>query len=125
MERRDEEKFAEITNSITMNNLKKIIDEKGYSKEKVATSIGIAESTIYNYIARERTPYLNTLISLADFFNTSLDYLVDLTDNPIKVDDIDFINKDPELNQLMQNIMSLPKDKRELVIAYVRGLLNS
>lgn len=125
MERRDEEKFAEITNSITMNNLKKIIDEKGYSKEKVATSIGIAESTIYNYIARERTPYLNTLISLAEFFNTSLDYLVDLTDNPIKVDDIDFINKDPELNQLMQNIMSLPKDKRELVIAYVRGLLNS
>ena len=125
MERRDEEKFTEITNSITMNNLKKIIDEKGYSKEKVATSIGIAESTIYNYIARERTPYLNTLISLAEFFNTTLDYLVDLTDNPIKVDDIDFINKDPELNQLMQNIMSLPKDKRELVIAYVRGLLNS
>lgn len=125
MERRDEEKFTEITNSITMNNLKKIIDEKGYSKEKVATSIGIAESTIYNYIARERTPYLNTLISLAEFFNTSLDYLVDLTDNPIKVDDIDFINKDPELNQLIQNIMSLPKEKRELVIAYVRGLLNS
>lgn len=125
MERRDEERFTEITNSITMNNLKKIIDEKGYSKEKVATSIGIAESTIYNYISRERTPYLNTLISLAEFFNTSLDYLVDLTDNPIKVDDIDFINKDPELNQLIQNIMSLPKDKRELVIAYVRGLLNS
>ena len=125
MERRDEEKITEITNSITMNNLKKIIDEKGYSKEKVATSIGIAESTIYNYIARERTPYLNTLISLAEFFNTSLDYLVDLTDNPIKVDDIDFINKDPELNQLIQNIMSLPKEKRELVIAYVRGLLNS
>lgn len=125
MERRDEEKFTEITNSITMNNLKKIIDEKGCSKEKVATSIGIAESTIYNYISRERTPYLNTLISLAEFFNTSLDYLVDLTDNPIKVDDIDFINKDPELNQLIQNIMSLPKDKRELVIAYVRGLLNS
>ena len=125
MERRDEEKFTEITNSITMNNLKKIIDEKGYSKEKVATSIGIAESTIYNYIARERTPYLNTLISLADFFNTSLDYLVDLTNNPLKVDDIEFINKDPELNQLMQNVMSLPKDKRELVIAYVKGLLNS
>ena len=125
MERRDEERFTEITNSITMNNLKKIIDEKGYSKEKVATSIGIAESTIYNYISRERTPYLNTLISLAEFFNTSLDYLVDLTDNPIKVDDIDFINQDPELNQLIQNIMSLPKDKRELVIAYVRGLLNS
>lgn len=125
MERRDEEKFTEITNSITMNNLKKIIDEKGYSKEKVATSIGIAESTIYNYIARERTPYLNTLISLAEFFNTSLDYLVDLTDNPIKVDDIDFINKDPELNQLMQNIMSLPSDKRELVNAYIQGLLNS
>lgn len=125
MERRDEEKFTEITNSITMNNLKKIIDEKGCSKEKVATSIGIAESTIYNYIARERTPYLNTLISLAEFFNTSLDYLVDLTDNPIKVDDIDFINKDPELNQLMQNIMSLPSDKRELVNAYIQGLLNS
>lgn len=125
MERRDEEKFTEITNSITMNNLKKIIDEKGYSKEKVATSIGIAESTIYNYIARERTPYLNTLISLAEFFNTSLDYLVDLTDNPIKVDDIDFINKDPELIQLMQNIMSLPSDKRELVNAYIQGLLNS
>lgn len=123
MERRDEEKFAEITNSITMNNLKKIIDEKGYSKEKVATSIGIAESTIYNYITRERTPYLNTLISLATFFNTSLDYLVDLTDNPLKVDDIDFINNDPQLNRLLQNIMSLPKDKRELVGAFVKGLL--
>ena len=65
------------------------------------------------------------MISLAEFFNTSLDYLVDLTDNPIKVDDIDFINKDPELNQLMQNIMSLPIDKLELVNAYIQGLLNS
>ena len=38
--------------------------------------------------------------------------------------DVNLINNDKDLNQLMQNIISLPKEKRELVIAYVQGLLN-
>ena len=125
MERRDEEKFTEITNSITMNNLKKIIESKDYSIVKVAMNSKISDSTVkaYKNPNSDKIPSLPTLISMADYLNCNLDYLLDRTNNPMKVDEIDSLSKDKELSQLVNTISSLDKNKRNLVNAYVQGLL--
>ena len=125
MERLSAKYYNDLRNSINMNNLKKIIDEKGLSIVKVATEANISDSTLYNYIKSERIPSVATLVELSRVLNTSTDYLLGLTDNPVKTNDIEKVAKDENIEFLIQSILSLPKDKQELVSAYVKGLLNN
>ena len=119
----DKEKYMSIKDSISMNNLKKIINAKDYSIVKVAMSSNISESTVKAYMNGQKIPSLPTLISVADFLNCNIDYLLDRTNNPIKISDLEKISKDPDLNQLIQSVISLPKDKQKIVGAFIKGLL--
>ena len=76
MERLGAKYYNNLRNSINMNNLKKIIDEKGLSIVKVATEASISDSTLYNYIKSERIPSVATLVELSRVLNTSTDYLL-------------------------------------------------
>lgn len=91
----------------------------------MATEAGLSDSTIYNFIKSQRLPSLATLIELARILNTSTDYLLGLTDEPTKVDDIKKINDDANIKFMIHNISSLSKEKREKVDAYIKGILNN
>jgi transcriptional regulator with XRE-family HTH domain len=119
----DRDNYIKIKESITMSNLKKIINDKDFLIAKVAINSKISSDTVKAYISGNKIPSLPTLISMADFLKCNLDYLLDRTDNPIKIDDIEKFGNNPELNLLIQNIISLPKDKQQLVAAYIQGLL--
>lgn len=121
----DKENYEKIKSEISMKNLKNIMDNRNYSAVKIAMNSKISESTVNAYINGQKIPSLPTLISMGDYLNTNLDYLLDRTDNPININDLSKINNYKDLNQLIQNIVSLPKDKQELVSAYVKGILNS
>ena len=121
----DRENYDKIRASISMDNLKKIIDVKGFSPTKVAIESKISDSAIISYISGSKIPSLPVLISIANYLNCNLDYLVGRTDNPIKIDDMSKSYNDKDLMLLLQNINSLPKDKQELVKAYVKGLMDN
>lgn len=52
------------------------------TQKQVADSIGVTVIAIQNYENQRRTPTIDILIKLADYFDVSLDYLVGRTDNP-------------------------------------------
>ncbi len=52
------------------------------TQRQIAGNAGIPLRTYQRYETGEREPTASTLISLADFFNVSLDYLVGRSDNP-------------------------------------------
>lgn len=57
--------------------------ERQRRKQYVVSELcGLNRSTIRRYERGERDPGLKELISIADYFEVSLDYLVGLTDNP-------------------------------------------
>ena len=121
----DRENYDKVRDSISMDNLKKIIDAKGFSTTKVAIESKISDSAIISYISGSKIPSLPVLISIANYLNCNLDYLVGRTDNTIKIDDMSKSYNDKDLMLLLQNINSLPKDKQELVKAYVKGLMDN
>ena len=122
----DKENYENIRSKIAMKNLKSIIENNGYnSVVKVAMNSKISDSTVNAYINGQKIPSVPTLISMGDYLNCNLDYLLDRTNNPINVNDLNKINTDKELSELVQIISSLPKEKRQLVISYVKGILNS
>ena len=82
---KNKEKYEKIKSNISMENLKTIMENKGFSAVKIAVNYKIS----------------------------------DRTDNPININDLNKSEEDKELNQLFQNIMSLPNEKRQLVITYL------
>ena len=62
--------------------LKEIRKSKGISQLKMAMDLNMSQNTISRYETGEREPGINELIKIANYFNISIDYLLDRTDNP-------------------------------------------
>lgn len=63
-----------------MKNLKLIRVTKDYTQLKVQMETGISQSTLSKYESGELMPTSENLMILAKFYNTSIDFLMDLTD---------------------------------------------
>ena len=66
-------------------NLKKIRKDRGMTQIALQMQTGIEQALISKYETGERIPPTETLIILADFFNTNIDFLLDRTDNSEKI----------------------------------------
>lgn len=67
---------------VMKNNLKKIRKEKGLTQLAVQMRTGIEQALISKYESGDRVPPTDTLLTLADFYGVSIDYLLCRTDNP-------------------------------------------
>ncbi len=104
------------------NNLKEIRNNKGLLQTKVAMDLNITQETVSSYETGRVLPSSDMLIKLADYYNTSIDYLLcrtnyDMPINRIKpnnINDTDFaiLNK-------INNLSNIDKSKIE---AYIDGL---
>lgn len=59
-----------------MKNLKLLRAERNLSQQELANILHVSQQSIYKYENGITTPDLDTLIDMADFFHTSIDYLV-------------------------------------------------
>lgn len=71
-----------------MKNLKALRDEKGISQQKLAKKIGTNQQNIHRYEHECSEPDIQTLKLLADYFETSIDYLVGNTDIRHKIESV-------------------------------------
>lgn len=62
--------------------LKEIRKSKGVSQLKMAIDLNTNQNTISRYETGEREPGINELIQIADYFNISIDYLLERTEIP-------------------------------------------
>ncbi|MBO7253863.1 MAG: helix-turn-helix transcriptional regulator [Clostridia bacterium] len=62
--------------------LKELRKAKGISQLKLALDLNTTQNTISRYETGEREPSINELIKIADYFNVSIDYLLERTNNP-------------------------------------------
>lgn len=59
-----------------MNRMKELRDERGISMKDAANALAMPYTTYVNYEKGVREPNSETLIKIADFYNTSIDYLL-------------------------------------------------
>ncbi|MDC7290218.1 helix-turn-helix domain-containing protein [Blautia schinkii] len=102
-----------------MLRLKELREQRRLNQEGLALKFNVSQSTISAYEVGDRVPDLETLISIANFFNVSLDYLAGLSDlkQPIKQSDLSA----DELEHLYI-YRQLNDIDREKVKAYIDGL---
>ena len=62
--------------------LKLLRKQKNISQLKLAMDLGMNQNSISRYENMEREADYTTLIRFADYFDVSIDYLLERTDNP-------------------------------------------
>ena len=62
--------------------LKELRKKKNISQLKLALDLNTSQNTISRYETGEREPGIAELILIAEYFNVSIDYLLERTDNP-------------------------------------------
>ena len=65
-----------------MKNLRYIREQNGLSQIQLQMKTGIDQAMLPRYESGERTPSVEKLLILSRYFGTSVDYLLDLTDEP-------------------------------------------
>ena len=55
---------------------------RGLTQKQLAADLQLSELAIQHYEAQRRKPAFDVLLSVADYFNVSLDYLVGRSDIP-------------------------------------------
>jgi len=62
------------------DRLKKLRLESGLTQQQVATELGVSQPNYRRWEAGERIPKHDTLVKLANYFQVSIDYLLENTD---------------------------------------------
>ena len=104
------------------NNLKRIRNSKNLLQTKVAMDLNTTQETISSYETGRVFPSSDMLIQLADYYNTSIDYLLCRTKYDLPIDDIkpnNISESDFILLNKINKLSSINKAKRE---GYIDGL---
>ena len=64
------------------NNLRKLRKERKLTQVALQIETGIEQALLSKFENGERTPTVESLIALADFYDVSIDYILGRTDNP-------------------------------------------
>ena len=99
-----------------MNNLKKIRKKLNITQVRLSVAVEVSQETISAYEAGKSLPSAETLIKMADFLNTSVDYLLDLTDNSLPVKD----TKQESYDELISIYKRLSKEGKEDIVKYAK-----
>lgn len=90
-----------------MNHLKELRTKAQLSQQALAEILHVTQQSVYKYEHNLAVPELDILIHMANYFNTSIDYLVDISDIPYRYE---VINADT----------SLTKDEMRIINYYRR-----
>ena len=107
-----------------MKNLKKLRNSRHLSQFKLAELFHISQQSVWKYENDLAQPDLELIIAFANFFNTSIDYLVGNTNNPRKYETLSEteLNEDelahlrlsaPEVRKLSEQMMQLYFDMQK------------
>lgn len=61
------------------NNLKKLREQHGFNMKEIAIELGIPYTTYVGYEKGEREPNSDVLIKIANYYNTSVDFILGVT----------------------------------------------
>lgn len=71
-----------------MKNLKLLRTSQHLSQQKLGELLNVSQQSIHKYENNITSPDLNTLKAMADYFNTSVDYLLGLTEICHKIEPV-------------------------------------
>lgn len=104
-----------------MENLKKLRLEKHMSQNELGKALQISGSSISNYELGVNYPEMDVLRHMAQYFNVSLDYLLDLTDVPYPLAEAGKYLLNDKQAEVLHDIFTIPPEERQPILDMVHN----
>lgn len=112
-----------MESTVTTIRLKNLRKQKKVSQTEVAKFLGIERTTYTAYESGKSRP-VRCLDRLAQYFNTSVDYILGLTDSPIPKE-IKFQNLSETEKEIMLNYWTLNEVGKQKAKDYINDLIGN
>ena len=107
-----------------VKNLKYLRNQKGISQQKLAIEIGISQQSINKYENHKVEPDIATLISIAQYFNTSVDYLIGNTEISRIIESVEKFDLNSTEANLVTNFRLLNDKEKQSIFMIIDNYLN-
>lgn len=104
-------------------NLKKLRQEYGISQQRLADAIHVSQPSINKYENHNIEPEIEILKRMADYFNTSIDYIVGHTNIRRRIEHTDACHLNSTEMELITRFRALNEEEQNCVQVVVRTLL--
>ena len=98
-----------------MKNLKQLRTNKKLSQQKLGERLNVSQQSIHKYENDITSPDIDTLKLMAEEFNTSVDYLLGLTEISHKIEPVTETMLNKEEIELLETYRKLNKSQKELI----------
>lgn len=113
----------------TVDKIQEVLDGKNIKASKMMKDLGFSSGLFSQWKAGKQEVSLEKIISIANYFDCSVDYLLGRTDEPnsnlIKAKDIDNINQknlDKETIEIAEMIKNLSLIERSKVVLFIEQI---
>ena len=108
-----------------MDNLRALRNEKRISQESLAREVGSVQQHIHRYEKGENEPDIQMLKRLADFFDTSIDYLVGHTDIRHRIEPVERFDLNEDEAKLIEKYRKLATVAKRGIVGMIDVLLEN
>ena len=98
-----------------MKNLRELRKNKKLSQQKLGERLHVSQQSIHKYENNITSPDIETLKLMAEEFNTSVDYLLGLTEIAHKIEPVTETMLNKEEIELLETYRKLNKSQKELI----------
>ena len=107
-----------------MNRIKELRKKRNITQIRLSIAAEVSQETISAYESGKAEPKMEKLIKIADFLNTTTDYLLGRTNDDSPLNDVMNNIVDEQLTELLNNYARLNKLQRQDLIWYSNAIEN-
>ena len=104
--------------------LKELRQKKGISQQCLAEAVGVSQQSINKYENHNVEPDIRTLVALASYFNTSVDYLIGHTEVAHIIEPVQAFELNTEEAALLEKWRQLDKGEKESILSVMENYIN-
>lgn len=101
-----------------MNRIKELRKKRNITQIRLSIAAEVSQETISAYENGKAEPKMEKLVRIADFLNTTTDYLLERTDNDAPLKEVTNDIVDEQLTELINNYARLNNYQRQDLIWY-------
>ena len=104
-------------------NLKLLRQEYGISQQRLADAIGVSQPSINKYENHNIEPEIEILKRMADYFNTSIDYIVGHTEIRRKIEHTEAFHLNKAESEMLLRFRSLQDFEKDCIDLTIKAFL--
>ena len=105
-----------------MNNIKTIRQKRKITQVDLAKHINVKQETISAYESNKALPSADVLVKIADYLNTSVDYLLGRIEDDSPLSEFNIKKMNPKTYKMINNFIMLKDKEKDDVLWYSEAI---